>query len=307
MKPLILCPGSVLLRSLDQSAQEGKTHEDVTQRAVEFLFAPFELDTNVTVDDLFGLFAACPELLVVYRRFYAQAFCDYAAQGPLSAEDGNALDRVEIYRAWEFDYKTDTYTDMAMLSVSAFGLCAAGKEQELGPDEDGFVRYCLDGADLRQLLNLPLRFNPQVKVYDAENFRAPVRTVNCAEFSLGEVLQTVMWSLSWFGSPAQTEETFEHFGEMSNNPEAWEEVSDEELMEEQFGEDDRCGCAALFDSMGDCAPMELSSAIRNIPDQDNAQQWLQQHVDEKISVKSAYRSLDGRDLRQAFLDALPTA
>jgi hypothetical protein len=307
VKPLILRPGSVLLRSLDQSAQEGKTHEDITQRAVEFLFAPLELDTNVTVGDLFGLFAACPELLVVYRRFYAQAFCDYAAQGPLSAEDGNALDRVEIYRAWEFDYKTDTYTDMAMLSVSAFGLCPAGKEQELGPDEDGFVRYCLDGADLRQLLNVPLRFNPQVKVYDAENFRNPVRTVNCAEFSLGEVLQTVMWSLSWFEGPAQAQETFEHFDKMDKNPEAWEEVSFEELMEEQFGEEDRCGCAALFDSTGDCEPMEVSSAIDNIPDQDNAQQWLQQHVDENISVKPAYRGLDGRDFRQAFLDALQTA
>lgn len=307
MKPLILRPGSVLLRCLDYSTQKDKRFEDVTERAVEFLFAPLELDADVTVGDLFGLFVACPDLVAVYRRFHAQAFCDYAAQGPLTTEDDNELDRVELHRAWEVDYKTDTYTEVSMLSVSAFGLCPPGKEQELEPDENGVVRYCLDGADLRQLLNLPLRFNPQVKVYDAKNFRAPVRTLNCTELLLGEVLQTVMWSLSWFGSPAQTEETFEHFGEMSNNPEAWEEVSDEELMEEQFGEDDRCGCAALFDSMGDCAPMELSSAIRNIPDQDNAQQWLQQHVDEKISVKSAYRSLDGRDLRQAFLDALPTA
>ena len=99
MKPLILRPGSVLLRCLDYSTQKDKRFEDVTERAVEFLFAPLELDADVTVGDLFGLFVACPDLVAVYRRFHAQAFCDYAAQGPLTTEDDNELDRVELHRA----------------------------------------------------------------------------------------------------------------------------------------------------------------------------------------------------------------
>lgn len=307
VKPLILRPGSVLLRVL-ASSKKDQEHEDVSARAVEFLFAPLELDANVTVRDLFGLFATCPDLLVVYRRFYAEEFCAYAAKGALTAEGGNTTERVEMYRAWDLNSKTGAYSEVPMLRLSGLGRCPTGQEATLHPDADGMVHYSLDGADLRYLLDVPLHFNSQVKVYETDGSSKQcgqfVNTVSCTDLSLGEVLQAMLWSLSWFGGPEKTQDFFEHIKGMSNAREKWDEASFEELMENQFGGDDRRGCAALFESTGDCDPMEVSSALRDISDQDNAQQWLQQHLNEGISVKPAYRQLSGRDFRQAFFEFL---
>ncbi|WP_146115961.1 hypothetical protein [Malikia granosa] len=306
MRPLILQPGSALLRVL-ASTNNNQEHEDVSARAVEFLFAPLELDANVTVRDLFGLFATCPDLLLVYRRFYAEEFCAYAAKGALTAEGGNTIERVEMYRAWDVNSKTGAYSEVPMLRLSALGRCPAGQEATLHPDANGMVHYSLDGADLRYLLDVPLHFNSQVKVYEADGrsnrFGQCVSTVSCTDLSLGEVLQAMLWSLSWFGGPEKTQDFFEHIQAMDKDRENWDEASLEELMEEQFGGDDRRGCAALFESTGSCKPMEVSSALREIPDQDNAQQWLQQHLNEGISVKPAYCQLSGRDFRQAFFEA----
>lgn len=305
MKTLLLRPGSVLLHVLD-FIKGGQAHEDVSARAVEFLFAPLELDPNLTVRDLFGLFTACPDLLVVYRRFYATELCAQAAKGALTADGGNITKSIVLYRSWEVNSSTGEYACVPMLRLSGLGPCPVGQESEFYVDGDKMVHYSLDGADLRYLLDVPLHFNNQVIVYEADDystrFLQSVNTVTCTDLSLGEVLRAVIWSLNWSVDPEETQEVLEDIQSVQDDPESWEDVSFDELMEEQFGEDARRGCAALFESTGGCDPMEVSSALREIPDHDNAQQWLQQHVDENISVKPTYRHLGGRDFRQAFFE-----
>ncbi len=305
MSPLILCPGPALLRPLDSG--QGAAREDVSARAIEFLYDPLELDADLKLSDIFGLFKACSALIGAYRRFYAAELCAHAALGPLDSEEGSGLQFLELYRYWKFNSHSEEYSNVQVLELSAVSRASQDDPDQGQPDDDGLVRSCLDGADLRRLLNLPLRFTRQVKVEEADKYSTRywqhIRTVSCAELSLGELLQTVVWSLSWFGSPEETEEMLETFDAMSSDPEVWEEMSFEELMEEQFGDDIRRGCDALFKSFGGHLPIDISSAICEIPDQTRAEKWLKEHLGKDVNIKKAYRKLGGRDFRQAFTEA----
>lgn len=107
MSPLILCPGPALLRPLDSG--QGAAREDVSARAIEFLYDPLELDADLKLSDIFGLFKACSALIGVYRRFYAAELCAHAALGPLDSEEGSGLQFLELYRYWKFNSHSEEY------------------------------------------------------------------------------------------------------------------------------------------------------------------------------------------------------
>ena len=86
MKSLILRSGPVLEYS-NAELKAAQTNENLTARCVEFLFDLVTLDEGVTLGDIYALFVACPDLLVVYRRFYAREICAHVAQGPLSRSE----------------------------------------------------------------------------------------------------------------------------------------------------------------------------------------------------------------------------
>ena len=91
MPDLVLHPGPRLVRTVypDRAPPQD---EDVTDRAVEFLFDRLELGPDVRLRDLFGLFERCPALLPVYRRFYALELCaEYVFTPPCTSPNEPAL------------------------------------------------------------------------------------------------------------------------------------------------------------------------------------------------------------------------
>lgn len=107
MSQLTLHSGPRLLRMVypDNGSQQ---EEDVTDRAVEFLFDRLEIGPDVHLSDLLALFERCPALLPVYRRFYAQELCAEAALGPVPDDEKSDLLYLELRQSWEYNSHTRT-------------------------------------------------------------------------------------------------------------------------------------------------------------------------------------------------------
>lgn len=93
------------------------------------------------------------------------------------------------------------------------------------PDDDGLVRYSMVGSNVRPILHLPVRLNTNVRVFetdrDSPNYYRQMDVVQSNDVSLGDVLQALLWDLTWFGSPEDTQEMADKMAEISRNPEAW--------------------------------------------------------------------------------------
>ena len=75
-----------------------------------------------------------------------------------------------------------------------------------------------------------------------------------------------------------------------------QQVSGDELYEEL----DRPRCAALFDDLVGRSAREISSALRDIYDDENAAAWLERKLEGAVVVKPQFRDRNGREFRKTF-------
>lgn len=303
---LTLHPGPRLLRPA-RSDDSPPDDEDVGARAVEFLFEPLELAPDLRLRDLFGLFVQCPVLLTVYRRFYAEELCAEAALGPLPASSKPLL--IELKQVWNYDSHTLAYSDVRRLQLSV--VRKPEDDDFCIPDADGMVRYSLAGSSLRALLDLPLRLTSEVDIHEADRYSTRsgkrLRMEHCSELILGDLLQSVLWELTWFGPPTAAREFIEEMAEAADEAEAWREMDADAFMERYFGDDERRGCQMLFESIGTLSARQIANALDRIPDRSNGRQWLARNLGKRVQLRPAFRRLNGRDLRQAFGEARSAA
>lgn len=303
MSQLTLHSGPRLLRMVypdNGSLQE----EDVTDRAVEFLFDRLEIGPDVHMSDLFALFERCPALLPVYRRFYAQELCTEAALGPVSYEEKSNLLYLELRQSWEYNSHTRTYAELRRFLMLGVGH-PPQDDENVRPEADGLLRYSMLGSKVRPMLDLPVRLDTNVRVFesDTDSCRShqQIRLVHSSDLSLGDLLQAMLWDMTWFGSPDDTEEAIEEMTELSTTPEAWSEgLTADEFTEHFFGDRHRRSCQELFESFSPFSATEIDKAISKIPDSLNARLWLNKTLGKQVKLRPAYRRLNGRELRQAF-------
>ena len=312
MPEVTLHPGPRLLRVIypdDAPPQD----EDVTERAVEFLFDRLVLGPDLRLRDLFCLFERCPALLPVYGRFYAKELGAEAALGPLPEAQRSELQFLELRQSWEYDSHSREYSGMWRLDISGVGL----PSEDVGPswiEADGLTRYSLLGATLRPMLDLPLRLRTEVGIWEADEYSTRyfsnrhLSQVRCADLILGAVLQAVLWEMSWFGPPDESEETVEELveemAEVDAEPSAWREVEVvDRYLEPMFGGSSQLACETLFESIGRFSVQQVVAEIDRIPDRYNGRQWLARNLGKPARLRPAYRRLNGRDLRAAFSEA----
>ncbi len=309
MPQVTLLPGPRLLRVVypdDGPPQD----EDVTERAVEFLFDRLVLGPDLRLRDLLCLFERCPALLPVYGRFYAKELGAEAALGPLPEAERSELQFLEFNQSWEYNSHAHEYSGVWRLDISGVGL----PSEDMGPswiEADGLTRYSLLGANIRPMLDLPLRLKTEVAVTEADEHSVrhsrPLSRVRCADLILGAVLQAVLWEMTWFGPPDESEEAVEEmveeFAELDAKPQAWREMDYDSYMESVFGGSSQLACETLFESIGRFSVQQVVAEIQRIPDRYNGRQWLARNLGKPARLRPAYRRLNGRDLRAAFSEA----
>ena len=306
MGQLSLHPGPRLLRVVypDRASPQD---EDVTDRAVEFLFDRLELGPDVRLRDLFGLFERCPALLPVYRRLYAQELCAEAALDPAPDDEKTKLLYLELRQSWEYDSHTRTYAELRRFLM--LGVANPPEDDEnISPETDGLLRYSMIGFPVRPMLDLPVRLDTNVRVFESDTYSChsnrQISLVHSRDLSLGDVLQAMLLNMTWFGLPDDTEEVIEEIAELSKPPRAWSKgMTVDEFKERFHGNEYRHACQVLFESIGSFSAVAIDKALGKIPDSLNARQWLNKTLGKQVKLRPAYRRLSGRELRQAFWEA----
>ncbi len=183
--------------------------ENVTAQAHEWLGEPVSVDERVTLADLLGLLACSPLLQEVYRRSYAQEISAEACRGsaPVTREDpDDGIEDLELCQHWSLDTTTRTYEPLHRLTLHGIGVVLQHDRPELGCSAGQRVQWAVKASPLRSLLALPLRVSPVVVVSEAGD-KGNGRDIDEAlhpHVTLGQVLHSVLWELSFFGTPDDT-------------------------------------------------------------------------------------------------------
>lgn len=280
--------------------------EDVTDRAVEFLFDRLVLTPELRLRDLFGLFECCPALQTVYRRLHARELLAEAALGSLPNDDPCPLMYLELRQSWEYDSHTRTYAELRRFTLDGVGEPPPDDEC-VTPEADGLVRYTVLGMPIRLLLDLPVRLDDTVGIFESDrdscNACRQISRVHSRDLSLGDLLHSVLWDMTWFGTPDETQEVVEEMAELAQAPEAWQDMSSEDLTELFCGDSHRHACRILFESTGLFSEPDILEELRRIPDAFPARQWLNKRFGKQVKLRPAFRRLRGRELRRAFREA----
>jgi hypothetical protein len=184
---------------------------DVTESAASYLMETVRFEGDVHVRDIFSLLESNPVLLQVFRRLHAAAYLNEAREvsaKPYSGEyDPAAIEYLELFHNWEIDSGTGEL-------IGSHRLCLRGVGYELRDDVEqsggeyrkgSRIRYALAYSPLAELLNLPLRFDPEVRIIDSdstsENFRRESRKPLGMSPTVAQVIDGVLYEISFGGTP----------------------------------------------------------------------------------------------------------
>lgn len=282
-----------------------KKKMDVTACGHEFLFEDVELDEDVTLADIFGLLEASPLLLAVYRRDFAQELLVEAQKRPLKpkkCKESERLEFLELYSHWHQDTSNDSISGNNRLLFHSVGPVLKKASREYGVKAGERVKFSLSFAPIRELLPLPVRINLQTPVYesdpDAFLCDKELHVIRQEGVTLGQVIYSILWELSFHGAPAQSakfaESLMKQVDELKAGTLKTEPVGD---MFEGF---DKPGVDAMFATISDHTPRDISWALRSIKDDGDVPDALREQFGDSVVVKNKYKILKGREFRKAF-------
>lgn len=282
-----------------------KRKVDVTARGHEFLFEEVELDEDVTLADIFGLLDASPVLVAVYRRDFARELLVEAQKRPLKpkkCKESERLEFLELYSHWHQDTSNDAISGNNRLLLHGVGPVLKKASREYGVKAGERVKFSLSFAPIRELLSLPVQINVQTPVFesdlDAYLCHKELHVIRQEGFTLGQVIHGVLWELSFHGAPAQSAKFAESL--MKQLDDIKSGTSKTVPVGDMFEEFDRPGVDAMFATITDHSPKDISEALRSIRDDGDVPDALRKQFGDSVVVKDKYKTLKGREFRKAF-------
>lgn len=189
---------------------------DVTDRAAQFLMDPVRFEGALFLRDVFALLRANPLLLEIFARDFAADYLKVAEDRELEPYTGEyspeGFEYLELYQSWEKDSLTGELTGLHRLEFHGVGFVLREDIMDgdwLVHEKGSRIPYALDYMPVQQLLNLPLRYNPDITIGQGlpgmGGAGGKVDKVRCSEPTLGQVIHGVLWELSFNGGPEATQ------------------------------------------------------------------------------------------------------
>ncbi|CAN0626043.1 conserved protein of unknown function [Burkholderia multivorans] len=185
---------------------------DVSGSAAAYAMEPVRFAGEIYVRDIFSLLERNPLLVEMFGRVYAAEYLREAQKGHAVVYTGEydpqGIEYLELFYDWAQDEATRELGGVHRLWVAGVGY-------ELRDDviEDGLLHYA-KGARIRwgiqfsrlaHVLDLPLRFNPEVGVADSRNLARTLHVFRVPSPTLMQVIHALLWELSWAGGPEETD------------------------------------------------------------------------------------------------------
>ena len=197
----------------DRAARSGEyLTEDVTDNAMQWLYEGLSLAEGVTLRSVFLLLQHCPQLLMVYRRnFSIELLAEALGPAPDEAQEGgidsNDVEYLAVYRNIGRHSGEKTLTGVNWVNFHGVGYVATADVLEHGHvvcKAGNRINYGMSLTPVRRQLDLPLRLDTELTIGEedtsVERFWEQRQTLQCDEFMLGEVLNAILWELSFHGA-----------------------------------------------------------------------------------------------------------
>jgi hypothetical protein len=195
----------------DEEKEEGEyVTKDITDRALTKLFEPCELAEDVTLRDVFLLIKRDLKMYTVIINNWVEEFVEEAFTKPDGDfySDDDDVEYLELYWFLE-DYNDDPEDKYLVGNIRpdfyGIGTCADWGDEP--------CPFSLMFTPVNEIIDLPLRLAPSLVIYEwlgdkKGEYKNP-------QFSLGQILEAIIWELSFCGPPQTRDDTSkEVLGEM---------------------------------------------------------------------------------------------
>lgn len=234
MAELILGPEGSLLRRRHGFDEINPSYDDVSRRAVAFLFDTVELDPALTLRDVFELARHNPALYPVFARFGLETLTREALKDSLSdAEhrDGEGIVYLKLSRAFSSWRGGTRHEAWPLLSFHGMGVAekiartqAEGGSPNAPAGAEALIPYSLCGCSPVSFRACVLRYDEAESTWtppfedDERTGKGPRKgkarrksaqrrvSLEMPPPLLGEVIQSVVFEFSWFGVGEQREQ-----------------------------------------------------------------------------------------------------
>lgn len=286
---------------------------DVTERACEFLFAQTRLADDATLLDIMRLLDN-PVLRTVFRADYVNELLTEATLGPLIKEElpYEKVEYLELNQLWHLDTATSEFT-----SAGKFGVTGKGIVQPEDVVEHDMVLYkkgerinwSVSMTSVRELLHLPVRINSTVQICEddvyAMRYGDSLQTGVNHQITLGTLIHSLLWELSWHGTPEQRDAQKDALLASKAEVDAGTAKTRpyEDLFEARGDLPKSKVYAMFFEDVGASPLKAIESAINDLEDKELAQSGLDQAFGGALMLKQEFATLTGRELRVAVSEA----
>jgi len=297
----------------DEEKETGQwIYTDVTDQTIEFLFHEITLDENIKLSDVFDLIEKNPLMKTIYRQDYVNELCDEVKKGFLEKVEPKTqqIEYLELYQQWSFNSESKEYQSVGSYNFHGVGFIQpvdlydgvtenyAGWLQCKKGDR---IKWSIAMSPVREMLNLPVRFSPEVIVceddFDSKKYLQEISSGISSTITFGLFIKSILWELSWHGSPADTELAYDKLMRRSDEVKAdtVELISHDDVFE-NLGFPSRFDVFSMYmNNVTKDNWKEIDGVIHDIDDQDMA---IVAFLDKKYFLKPEYENLTGHDLRK---------
>ena len=309
MQDFVLRPGPVL--SAQRWVRDGDDDKmervDVSDRAHEYLFETIELDSQMTLGDVFALLTKAPLLQQIFRRYWSEELCAEAQKGPLPPVSPDSalnerIEYLELYQQWAFDSGRKTYLPTQRLQLHGLGAELEDDSPAYGRKKGERIAWSVSLTPVRELLTLPVRVNPEVVIteddVDSRAYGLEISRVLHPDVTLGQIIDGVLYELGFHGGPT---EQAAFAAELRTRA---KEATDGSIAlinaDDVLAESVQPACDAMFDDLGGRTMREIQKAMLLIDDDENAASWFEKKFEGTVIVKAQFRNRTGKEFRKAF-------
>lgn len=281
---------------------EEPEERDVAKHASAFLFEPIKLEPDVCLKDLLALFEVCPELHHVYKRQWSREVCEQAQKGALPLD--NDIEYLQLNWAWCLDTYSNTYSGMLQPQLEGVGPILTEDDEVNGGKAGSRINWSVSLTPVRELLDLPLRINEQLSLteedVDSHAFMREIATGEYKETTLGELIQGVLWDLSFHGGEEDKEQFLSDLKKQTEEIDAGtaELIPSDEVFEEFFNDRDKTAYIAAFEHLGPIKLYDIDKAIRTLKNDEIIGQAVERLFSGQVVIKEPYRQMNAREFRR---------
>jgi hypothetical protein len=310
---LILARGPKLTRrdwEYDESHAEGAyVEDDVTEHASRHLFSTVALTPEVTLRDILLLLDIAPLLQEVFAPDWAKELLAEMMDGnvPLTPSieyDPAGIEYLELYQVWNQDSFSGELQPIHRLTFQGIGF-------ELREDvvRGGHIVYrageritwSVSFTSPLEMLHLPVRLNPEVILYednrDSVNYSKEIGRMRNPGVTLGQVIHSVLWELSFHGSPESRSEENIQLKNLVDEVRSRKGETITHQSVDLFSEY-KANLALCFTDTAGCSPGELYAALREVGDRENAETVLREKLNSNLRLKPEFSGMTGMELRR---------